>query len=318
MNFNKERFANFAKYDLAINQVFYRNLSLVTLVGTVGIAMVGFMGRYTMWKGTHTNGMPDDYDMDMGLMTSSYNDVAITAYYLLIFLTIMMFIFAGCWAHNLRNKQGRITELTLPATNWEKFLWHTGLMIGGGLVLCVASLLVADGLNALLTLAVYGSRHGVGSLTATVSDFFTMDFITNGIMSKVMVNGQAMGAPQELAIALPFFRSIGFFIITHFICEVAIYMFGNALKYKYNIILTYIALQVLGIVFAILVLVGVAVFADNVDHITEVENGAEMLFRDMTAAAYVVGALALVLTAVLSWKSYHLYTRAQITAPLNK
>ena len=30
MNFNKERFANFATYDLTINKSFYRNMAIVT------------------------------------------------------------------------------------------------------------------------------------------------------------------------------------------------------------------------------------------------------------------------------------------------
>ena len=33
MNFNKERFANFAKYDLTINKTFFRNLVFVSLRG---------------------------------------------------------------------------------------------------------------------------------------------------------------------------------------------------------------------------------------------------------------------------------------------
>ena len=91
----------------------------------------------------------------------------LTSLYEFGFITLMMAIFAGCWAHNLRNKQGRITELTLPATNLEKFTWHALLMLVGGFALSLIGLLTADGFNALLTLLVYGADEGVGSLLKT-------------------------------------------------------------------------------------------------------------------------------------------------------
>ena len=49
MNFNKERFANFAKYDLTINKAFYRNIALATIAGAISVALIGFMARYSIY-----------------------------------------------------------------------------------------------------------------------------------------------------------------------------------------------------------------------------------------------------------------------------
>ncbi len=319
MKFNKERFANFAKYDLAINRVFYRNLALVTLVGTIGIAMVGFSARYTLWNNLQIDGvMTNDPSMQGDPFSTDYNSMTMTASYILSFLIIMMMIFAGCWAHNLRNKQGRITELTLPATNWEKYLWHTGLMLVGGFAVCLLSLLVSDGLNALLTLIVYGSEGGVASLTGAIGDIFNLTFFKNAMLPQVTINGEVgiMDGPNETALAL--LNAIRFLMVSGCIAEVFIYLFGNAVKYKYNIIFTYIALQIIGAVCVILFFVALAVFANNVDHISMDPNAGETFIRDMTVGFYIIGSLALILTAVCGWKSYHLYTKAQITSSLNK
>ncbi len=315
MNFSKERFANFAKYDLAINKVFYRNLALFTTIGAVGIAVLGFMGRYTMWKGVTFSDGGIDADP---YSYSGYNSLFGTAGYVVGFLGIMLYIFAGCSFHNLRNKQGRITELTLPATNLEKFVWHTGLMLGGGFILCILSLLLADGVNALLTLAVYGSEGGVASLTASVGDLFAMNIPAWIGDSNIIVNGEGLPMNERAALGYALLHSIGFCVVCAAIAETIIYLFGNAVKYKYNIILTYVAMQVLGFIFVILFFIGIAIFAGRVDAIYEVENGGEILAHDMMVGFYIIGSLALILAAFLGWKSYRLYTQAQITTPLNK
>ena len=139
MNFDKNRFANFAKYDLTINKAFFRNLLLVTIAGAVGIAMMGFIARYNIYHDVASNLSEWNTVPEPGEF-SHYTFNYLTASYEICFFLVMMSIFAGCWAHNLRNKQGRIIELTLPATNLEKFTWHTLLMLVGGFVLCLVSI----------------------------------------------------------------------------------------------------------------------------------------------------------------------------------
>ena len=48
MEFN--RFMQYAKYDLTINNAFYRNMSIVAVSIITGIAILGFLVRWTMIK----------------------------------------------------------------------------------------------------------------------------------------------------------------------------------------------------------------------------------------------------------------------------
>ena len=48
MEFN--RFMQYAKYDLTINKAFYRNMSIVAVSIITGIAILGFLVRWTMIK----------------------------------------------------------------------------------------------------------------------------------------------------------------------------------------------------------------------------------------------------------------------------
>ena len=317
MSFNKTRFANFAKYDLAINKAFFRNMALVTLVGIIGIAMLGFITRYNIYKDVADRAeewgappVPGDF--------SHYTWNYITTLYEAGFIFLMLAIFAGCWAHNLRNKQGRITELTLPATNLEKFTWHALITLVGGFVLCIASLLVADGLNALLTLMVFGASNGVGSLTASAWQLLTFTTHDSNFMSLpiISVNGDSTQMNETEARML---YATTFLIISSVICETIIFFFGNALKYKYNIILTYIALQIIGTIGTIGFFIFTAIAADQaISSIDDWETAGNDMGNFFIGLTITLGVLALAFSALLMWWSYRRYTHAQITSAFNK
>ena len=81
MNFNKERFANFAKYDLTINKAFYRNIALATIAGAISVALIGFMARYSIYTNMQYDSMSDIYrDVDPYTF-EGYNWVYFTAAY---------------------------------------------------------------------------------------------------------------------------------------------------------------------------------------------------------------------------------------------
>lgn len=317
MNFSKIRFVNFAKYDLTINKAFFRNMALVTLAGTIGIAMLGFITRYNIYQDVvdrtsewSTPPVPGDF--------THYTWNYITTLYELGFIDLMLLIFAGCWAHNLRNKQGRITELTLPATNLEKFTWHSLLMLVGGFLLCLVSLLLADGFNALLTLLMFGAQEGIGSLTWSAGECVTFTTSANEYfgMPSVNVNGDV----SQFSISEHnLLYASSFLLITSTICVTFIFFFGNALKYKYNIILTYIALQIISTIGSIAFFIISAISADNA---IEAMGDADLEGNDVAnffAITFVViGCIELLLSAALMWWSYRRYTRAQITSAFNK
>lgn len=318
MNFNKERFANFATYDLTINKSFYRNMALVTVAGAVCIAMLGFISRYTMYSSIVNDTMggqaysyiPDAYSFE------GYNWMYLTALYELGFFLIMLQIFAGCWAHNLRNKQGRITELTLPATNLEKFTWHALLVLVGGFILCILSLLIADGFNALLTLINYGTENGIKSLTTSVGEMCSMRGITEIVFMRGI--GHRSGEVITNDDAIQYFNAFTLLVFCSVFFQNTIYFLGNAFKYKYNIILTYAALQVLGTVLSFVFFICVALGVNVPTIMDTTTPDIEDVGQALTILYYVLSFITLVASAFFIWWSYNRYTKAQITSSFNK
>ena len=318
MNFNKERFANFATYDLTINKSFYRNMALVTVAGAVCIAMLGFISRYTMYSSIVNDTMggqaysyiPDAYSFE------GYNWMYLTALYELGFFLIMLQIFAGCWAHNLRNKQGRITELTLPATNLEKFTWHALVVLVAGFILCILSLLIADGFNALLTLINYGTENGIKSLTTSVGEMCSMRGITEIVFMRGI--GHRSGEVITNDDAIQYFNAFTLLVFCSVFFQNTIYFLGNAFKYKYNIILTYAALQVLGTVLSFVFFICVALGVNVPTIMDTTTPDIEDVGQALTILYYVLSFITLVASAFFIWWSYNRYTKAQITSSFNK
>ena len=318
MNFNKERFANFATYDLTINKSFYRNMALVTIAGAVCIALLGFITRYAIYNSVVNNTMsgpaygfvPDANSFE------GYNWMYFTAFGEMGFLLIMLQIFAGCWAHNLRNKQGRINELTLPATNLEKFTWHALLVLVGGFILCILSLLLADGFNALLTLINYGTENGIKSLTASVGEMCSM----RGITEIVFMRGLWHNAERSITNddAIQYFNAFTLLVFCSVFFQSTIYFLGNAFKYKYNIILTYAALQVLGTVLSFVFFICVALGVNVPTIMDTTTPDIEDVGQALTILYYVLSFITLVASAFFIWWSYNRYTKAQITSSFNK
>lgn len=298
MDFNKERFVNFARYDLAINKKFYRNLALFTVVGAMGIALYGFMIRWNIWRS-----IADNYSAE-GCMPGSevwyaWNSVG-TSGFLFAFCAIMLTIFSGCWAHNLRTRQGRIIELTLPASNAEKFLWHTGLMVGGGFLLVVLSMLLADGLNAILCLCTVPEGIEIQSLSTQIWSLITIQIT------------ESFKAVKWICMAIT---------LSSLLLQIGFYMYGNALKYKYNIILTYIAEQIISAVIFIAILICGATIVQSFSAVifsTNTIENEEDIERIIGYGLYAFAACEVIVAAVLVWLSYRQYVKAQLITPLNK
>ena len=316
MNINKERFANFAKYDLTINKAFYRNMAIVTIAGAACIALLGFIARYTLYSNIVNDPMSGQayaYVPDANSF-EGYNWMYFTALFELGFIGILMQIFGGCWAHNLRNKQGRITELTLPANNLEKFTWHTLLMLVGGFILCILSLLIADGLNALFTLITYGTENGVTSLTASAIEMCSpQNIIETLIMRGVAHRSDSITNPD----AVQFFNAFTILVFCSFFFQITIYFLGNAFKYKYNIILTYVALQVLSTILSFIFFICGA-FGATVGNNLDVFLSEKDASHIVTIFYYVLSLISFLGGIFFLWWSYNRYTKAQITSSFNK
>ena len=290
MDFNKERFVNFAKYDLAINKSFYRNLSLATIVGTFGIALFGFMIRWNIWQNNVS---------EYSLNEESFNtfdfawDCSGTSACLLVFCTIMLTGFCGCWAHNLRSRQNRIMELTLPAANIEKFVWHLVLTVGGGALLVVLSAVLADGLNALLCLFAMPKGAEVPSLIAKMWSLITFSMIEDAGVAKTLIISPC---------------------ICSYILQLAFYIYGNSLKYKFNIILTYAAEQVISLVLSI-IFITIVTSIHTSWSISMSDDDVETMFEYIL---YGISTIEIILATIFVWLSYRNYVKAQLITQLNK
>jgi len=234
----------------------------------------------------------------------SYKHVTITAIALIMFTSIMHVIFAGCTFHNLRNKQGRISELTLPATNLEKYIWHLGLVIIGGTLAIILSLVCSDALNALLNL-IFHPLDYQSSIIYTIYEFMLFRHTT--------INGISLADMKEMQGLLSALR---FMSIAMSVSGFAFFVLGNAIKYKYNIILTYITFE-----FSVSIITISAIFI-----IKSLHDNCSLNFiqTEEEALAYIKATLNIIaifnylLTGIYFWLSYKLYKKAQITSGWNK
>ncbi len=297
MDFNKERFLNFGRYDLIINKSFYRTMALICIFGSTGIAFVAFFGRWLMANAFNSLDIEPLQDF------WSYKNVAITALVLIMFTGIMHVIFAGCTFHNLRNKQGRISELTLPATNLEKYAWHLGLVIIGGTLAIILSLVCSDALNALLNLIFHPLEYQ-NSIIYSIYELMSFRY-TN-------VNGTSLADMEEMQGLL---SAIRFMSIAMSVSGFAFFVLGNAIKYKYNIILTYITFEFSMSILTIIAIFIIKSLAEN-DSI-QINSGEEALAY-VKASVNIVAIFNLLLTVLYFWLSYKLYKKAQITSGWNK
>ncbi len=300
-NFNKQRFLQVAKWDLTINYSFYRNLAIVTLSGIMAITIFGF---YIRWM------MEDNYYMKTGNNTTESIMIFIT-----YFIGIMMIFFAGCINHPLRNKQGRISTLTIPATNMEKFLWHALMMTIGGYIFCLLCIIAADAIYILLSFMIFPADefqsitlHYVYTLFGSPNDDF--EGIINAIMQKIKSEGIIN------TVCLRFWTlSVG-------ISPITIFAFGNAIKYRNNIILTIIVLTGLQFAFSILFFTCIILFGENIWdfllHYAELYFTKDML-PSLVNGIMISGGILLLGFNILLWRlSYRMYCRAQVTSNINK
>lgn len=296
-NFNFTRFANFGKYDYTINKTFYRNTSLLTIFMALGITLIGFMARYLMFAGSK---LPVDEAILLDFNSMGYNpaNTFFTNMTLFIFASTMSAILAGHAFHNLRNKQGRIMELTMPATNLERWTWHVLVSAVGATVLIILSIVCADIFNAILNLIIF---HG------KVNSSFTKDMFA-------MISGTLEPLSEALSVfklGVVYWRLL---ISVGILSSIALYIFGNSLKYKYNIILTYISLYIIQTIISVGGLSIILATVNINDGHTSMHSVGQFFHHTALGTVIISG----IITILCFWGSYKFYCKAQITSRRNK
>ena len=293
-NFDIRRFCAVARWDLTINRAFYNKMAMA--IAACSILPVLFYHAIEMLdKVTDSYGVCKSYPsflMDLESMSGLIS----------VFSGIALTVVLGFMFHNLRNRQGRIAELTLPASNIERFLWHAFVVLVGAHVWFLMSVGLAEILNAILVSVTFDfGDYEYVSLTAKVcNDFYRT-------LPTAMVFDESFHLGAYVAIIL--FSLLG----------MSVYPLFNAWKYRHNIaytILFYILAWLLLIVLISACAAFIAIcswdvagfFYRTIGFFAEVAPWCPVLVLDIFLAGLLF----------LMWRcTYRMYCKAQITTRRN-
>ena len=278
-SFNFKRFLNVARWDLSVNSKFYTRSALL-MVAVICMPVVLYY-LYSMVMKSYLS-FATIYDTAEGFATVIN----------LIGLAYMI-IASGYMFHNLLTKQGRINELTLPATNLERFIWHAVVVIVGVDVVFFAGVLTADLLHVLFRLPIPNAEIHSITLAAYNYDF-------SELLELDEFNKNTFGL------------IVFFFLMA--LCYVRSFSLVNAWKYRYNIPLTFFIYFLIQTFLPLLVLFIVTQFIspEFVSNLWNWLNETSITFwivcLDIIAALLYDGIWLL---------TYRLYKRAQLTTKRN-
>ncbi len=304
-DFNKERFVAYAKYDLNANQIFYKNAGISIFMTTIGMMLFQVLTKWAIFKAVGTDFTPMDDGQPMPATVFIYMSSLILLASYLWAGSIGICIMAGSWAHGLRKKQGRIRVLTLPVSSLEKYLWHTGLMVVGGLAAMVCSIIVADLLNVLFTWAVTGIFDWRFSTLIALAD--GTDYILSIWNS-------------EEAFSLGFITMLVLVEISCMVMQTALFVMSNSIMFKYNVIFTFVALSVvsglLNTVWQITLYTLSNSDFDLLQYLNNISNTTQCITFYCTTAIAIIALLSL--AAGIYYAGYKLFQKAQIYDKWNK
>ena len=284
--FSIKRFANVARWDLSVNSKFYTR-SAIMMMAFISTPIVLFYLYNMLTKGFllmgNTSDNVESFAMTIGLIGLAYSVIS-----------------AGYMFHNLLTKQGRISELTLPATNLERFIWHAVVIMIGVPLVFFCGVVVADFLHFLFRLMI--TNADIQSLTAAYywgeGDFSNWHNYSPGFED--------------------FMEDYGYELVTTIFiwgaCYTRSFSLFNAWKYRYNIPITFLFYFILWTVLPLILLfLGTMLFSkenvlDFMDWIKDVNP------HNIIIGVGIVGILVYIGIWLLT---YRLYKRAQLTTKRN-
>ena len=289
-NFDIRRFCAVARWDLTINRAFYNKMAMA--IAACSILPVLFYHAIEMLdKVTDSDGVGKSYSSFMG-------DLEVISVFISVYSGIALTVVLGFMFHNLRNRQGRIAELTLPASNIERFLWHAFVVLVGAHVWFLMSVGLAEILNALLVAVTFNfGDYEYVCLTAMVCDNFYKTLPT------AMVFDESFHLGAYVAIILSSLLSI------------SVYPLINAWKYRHNIAYT-ILFYILAWLMLIMLITACAAFAA----ICSWDVAWFFGFLENVPSWCLVLILNVFLAGLLflMWRcTYRMYCKAQITTRRN-
>ena len=283
--FSFNRFINVARWDLSVNSKFYTR-SAIMMMAFISTPIVLFYLYNMLTKGFLLMGNPSD-NVESFAVAISLIGLAYTV------------ISAGYMFHNLLTKQGRISELTLPATNLERFIWHAVVILIGVPLVFFCGVVVADFLHFLFRLMI--KNADIQSLTAAcfwgVGEPWT-EFSNVGYINFVKNYG------YEITLAIFIWAS----------CYTRSFCLFNAWKYKYNIPLTFLFYFILQTVLPLVLLFLGTMFFSKENVLDFMEWLKDVNPHNIIIGINIVGILVYIGIWLLT---YRLYKRAQLTTKRN-
>ena len=300
-NFNKERFKNYAYWDLTINKSFYRNIFILLALSIIVLAVLASLWSYLISGITEMN-------------TNIFWIISVESPLISLFYLFL----GGCVFHPLRNKQGRITNLTLPATNLEKYLWHLLICIGGCFVVSSIVIIISDAINACIVGTLLGWDH-IESLTKfffifnSEDDIYRMFSVDDSYHTFITDNIEAL---------LWYDKIIRCLNVCHVIIITSVFAFINSIKYKFNIPITLILLYVISML-CVSIFIIICIVSENLDMLFIPEMIQSTFDFIPEEYLYIIGicltcGIELLISGLLFTKAYHNYCKAQLVNGFNK
>ena len=286
--FNFQRFLNVARWDIAINRTFYTRMFILV----AAIALLPMLAKYlfALWTIIALGGSREAY-ITMNAIDDLTALAGATNFLLPLMLTVMM----GYMFHNLVTRQGRISELTLPSTNGERFLWHFCLIVGGGLLTGLASILLADLLHVLLGWAILRQT--------SFQSYTLLVFKSYGEVWTFLNNVSAGSVLAALIAAVASLINYSLFAL------------GSAWRYRYSIAYTLLYMFAASLLFTVVTVFVVSAIVNRFDNIRALLDSLGNISGTAVGTVVLIGEVAVL--ALIWWLTYHLYCRAQITTRRN-
>ncbi len=282
-NFNFKRFTNVARWDLTTNSKFYIRIALLSIASIVSPVLINSLSDLFTAINMHKYGVPLDTLPPAQLTVLPGVIAGISG--------ILSLVMMGYMFHNLVTRQGRISELTLPASNLERFVWHFVRIWIGTWILVLVGTALADLLHVILGWAILGR-------TSFHSIFYAIYVGSRGDLFELVPRYPVLFG---LCIYMAGWAMATFVVLI------------NAWKYRYNIVLAVFVF--LGVNFALGFtsgLVGSWLGYEGFRALNHFLNGLPDILFPLLILSFltllVVGFVAL---------TYRLYCRAQITTRRN-
>ena len=286
MNYN--RFLNVARYNFAINRAQYFKLALGLFLA-MSMPLLHFILK-TIWVSAITGNTQIALASIPGMSLGTWMGGC---------FIIALPLLAGYTFHNLLTKQSRIKELTLPASNGEKFLFHALMTIGGALLTYVECYFLLDIIQYFYVGIIYGFHHAEWIPYSSI-------FFSNVDESHTYFFGNDYSVWFKLIMDMGLIALVSTFVL------------GNAIKYKHNVLWTilfhwamgFLSFVCLGLCLPLLKDGALNWFAEWLNNL-----GEEQTF---TLLRWSILLIFTAITVFCWWFSYRLYCRAQITTKRNK